>query len=1255
MKKRFLSLILAIVMVIGMAPAMALTASATDTVEAKWGASADALTGSGTLEAAIAAAAADSNIKYIQLQSNLENTGYLITSGEFTIDLNGKNVTFDSYTFSIRNGGTKVTFIDTADTDGKVSSTELGASAVIVMKGASVIIDGGKFEGGYAVKVDDSSSSVTIKSGDFTSIDWRTINNFGTLVIEGGSFTSGDRSAVLAGNSSVSTTVKGGSFNAGERGTIEYYGGLLDLSEYSEISGVSVYNATSTTVVLGDTTIKLPSGYCFYYSDNKAVVSLAVNTKYTVGEGETPELVIEAKWGASADALTGSGTLAAAIDAAEADSNIKYIQLQSNVTFSSELEGIIASGEFTIDLNGKNVTSDAYTFTIRNSGTKVTFIDTADTDGKVSTTGSAYSAVVVRDGASVIIDGGQFEGGYVADVYDSSSSATIKNGVFTSIRTRTIRNGGILVIEGGSFTAGDWSAVCAGTSSVSTTVKGGSFTTGGRGTIEYYGGLLDLSEYSEISGISVYNFTSAAVVPGDTTIKLPEGYCFYDSDNKAVASLEVNTKYTVGEGEAPELVIEAKWGASADALTGSGTLEAAIAAAAADSNIKYIQLQSDVTSTSSNLIESGEFTIDLNGKNVTSDAYTFYIRNSGTKVTFIDTADTDGKVSSTELGACAVNVSEGASVIIDGGKFEGGGAVYVDDSISSATIKSGEFTSIDWRTISNSGTLVIEGGSFNAGSRSAVCAGSLSVSTTIKGGSFIAGDHGTIEYYDGLLDLSEYSEISGISVSNYTSAAVVPGDTTIKLPEGYCFYDGEEATTVLEYNTKYTVGTAPETKYTVSFKANGGTGSMANDISYGKYQLPENAFTAPEGKEFASWLVGDTEYAPGDIIEITTDTAVSAVWQNVTAKITLEMTDSYGDGWVGNVLEVYVGEELVNSFALANGSSGTASMNYDATKTYDFVWVKGYYPDECSFVIKVNGESVFTADRTACEGYENNYTVYTLNPKLELAGASITVGQDLTMNYLVKVLDTEAIDVTKLSARFTMNDKSVTVSAGELRADGAYPFAFEKIAPQYMGDNIYAEILLDGKVIAVVEEYSVKENAQKLLSTYADDEKLVQLVTDLLYYGAAAQNYRGYKTDALVTDGVTGMVAPSNTVPTTTDRAVTASTSNTAYFVSVGVWFDNVNKIYVNLSTTDNVTLKVNGKAVELDGTPYYTDAIYAIDFDDVYTFELYEGETLVQTLTYSVKSYVYSMANGTTSNESMIALAKALYAYGKSAEAYKG
>lgn len=75
------------------------------------------------------------------------------------------------------------------------------------------------------------------------------------------------------------------------------------------------------------------------------------------------------------------------------------------------------------------------------------------------------------------------------------------------------------------------------------------------------------------------------------------------------------------------------------------------------------------------------------------------------------------------------------------------------------------------------------------------------------------------------------------------------------------------------------------------------------------------------------------------------------------------------------------------------------------------------------------------------------------------------------------------------------------------------------------------------------------------------------------------------------------------------------STSTTVGFTSVGVWFDYNNRIYVKLSTIENVTLKVNGETVDLTDTTYMTEGIKATDFDTVYTFELYEGETLVQTL----------------------------------------
>lgn len=70
--------------------------------------------------------------------------------------------------------------------------------------------------------------------------------------------------------------------------------------------------------------------------------------------------------------------------------------------------------------------------------------------------------------------------------------------------------------------------------------------------------------------------------------------------------------------------------------------------------------------------------------------------------------------------------------------------------------------------------------------------------------------------------------------------------------------------------------------YTVSFDANGGTGTMANATGIsGEYTLPSNGFTAPEGKQFKSWSVDGKEKAVGDKITVTADTTVKAVWENI--------------------------------------------------------------------------------------------------------------------------------------------------------------------------------------------------------------------------------------------------------------------------------------------------------------------------------------------------------------------------------------
>ena len=94
-------------------------------------------------------------------------------------------------------------------------------------------------------------------------------------------------------------------------------------------------------------------------------------------------------------------------------------------------------------------------------------------------------------------------------------------------------------------------------------------------------------------------------------------------------------------------------------------------------------------------------------------------------------------------------------------------------------------------------------------------------------------------------------------------------------------------------------GTIPATGYTVSFDANGGTGTMADVTGVsGTYTLPENGFTAPDGKQFKCWSVGGNEKAACDKITVTANITVTAVWENIpAAPIEYEILDGANSSW----------------------------------------------------------------------------------------------------------------------------------------------------------------------------------------------------------------------------------------------------------------------------------------------------------------------------------------------------------------------
>ena len=128
------------------------------------------------------------------------------------------------------------------------------------------------------------------------------------------------------------------------------------------------------------------------------------------------------------------------------------------------------------------------------------------------------------------------------------------------------------------------------------------------------------------------------------------------------------------------------------------------------------------------------------------------------------------------------------------------------------------------------------------------------------------------------------SESGNVTLADATSAT-----TTFTMPAG-------------NVTAKATYKNIPVVTHTVTFEANGGSGSMAAVTGVlGTYTLPANGFTAPDGKQFKAWSVDGKEKAVGDKITVTADTTVKAVWENIPATpIEYEILDGANSSWTQN-------------------------------------------------------------------------------------------------------------------------------------------------------------------------------------------------------------------------------------------------------------------------------------------------------------------------------------------------------------------
>ena len=244
---------------------------------------------------------------------------------------------------------------------------------------------------------------------------------------------------------------------------------------------------------------------------------------------------------------------------------------------------------------------------------------------------------------------------------------------------------------------------------------------------------------------------------------------------------------------------------------------------------------------------------------------------------------------------------------------------------------------------------------------------------TFKRGS---GESGTIEFQTAVKpnDGTEFFQYVEVGKENdpygYQSISSQPTTASTASPYEYSVTASTGYTTVIQYleagnyrmavtlnGTRYlsdpfTVDyTAPVTTYTVSFDANGGTGTMADVTGVsGEYTLPANGFTAPAGKQFKAWSVGGSEKAVGDKITVTANTTVTAVWENTpVVTYTVSFDANGGTGTMADVTGVS-GEYTLP----ANGFTAPAGKQFKA-------WSVGGVEKAAGDTITVNANTTVTA------------------------------------------------------------------------------------------------------------------------------------------------------------------------------------------------------------------------------------------------------------------------------------------------------
>lgn len=565
-----------------------------------------------TLAEAVTAASASEGSTVTLLDDVTLTKQQDIRSGKLTLDLNGKNLINENGRVLYIYEEADLTIKDSSET-GTLERTDTGGYAI--SNNGTLTVESGIIKGDGGI---DNKGTLTFKDGTAEAVTYPAIYNTGTAYVYDGvlkhakSFALGNNGTLyvydgeIDGVSNNGTAyISGGEIDCDNHaalnllvGTVEVTGGSFTGTDLASgyFSGTPYgewtvrYNEDATLTLKGGefpngfvvayTTANtfLADGYAFYDKDGNKI-TVADDAKIIDGYVQVKEYFVASVTDKDGNELEGSPykTFADAITAAQGSEG-SILTLLDDITLTAEQ--VIRSGEFTLDLNGKNLINEngrvLYIFeeadlTIKDSGEGGTVHTNGATSQTIFNCGTLTIENGLFKGAAGIVTSGtlNFKNGKIeADTYDAirnSGTVYIYNGSFTSIDAGAINvdTDGTAYIYGGEF-----SGFCGISNSGTAYIEGGEFKGNSYAAFNLYSGTVEVTggsftgndnEYGSFTGIPYGEWTVRYDEGANLTLKggeFPGGFVTYKVTANAL--LAEDYYYKDADGKLIDVADDAK-------------------------------------------------------------------------------------------------------------------------------------------------------------------------------------------------------------------------------------------------------------------------------------------------------------------------------------------------------------------------------------------------------------------------------------------------------------------------------------------------------------------------------------------------------------------------------------------------------------------------------------------------------------------------------------------------------------------------